>query len=355
MTSEDIIKAIEEKSQMIAESAVDRQYARQPHIWERYGQKGRELGIRDILYTLPYLTEAIKASDASLFINYVLWLKELFAGLNFPDDVLPVTLECMRDVMAELLAPEADAIIGEYIGAGLKQLGDKLAKQTSFIPDGAPYSDLAGAYLNALLQAKREDANRLITDAVKQGVSIRDIYLHVFHATQYEIGRLWHLRQATVAQEHYCSAATERIMSQLYAHIFTTSRIGKTYIGACVGGELHQIGARMVADFFEMEGWDTYYMGANTPAPSILQAIAAHKADVLGISMSISFHRSKLEELIQAVRESPNVPKNLKIMVGGYYFIQNPGIWKIIGADGTAKNAQEAIELANYMTDIINV
>ncbi len=349
MTKEDIIKAIEEKSQIIAEAVVDRQYKLQPHIWEPYGEKGRELGIRDILYTLPYFTEAIKASDTSLFVNYVLWLKELFAGLNFPDEVLPVTLECMRDVMAEMLAPETNTIIGEYISAGLKQLGNEFAKQISFIPDGSPYADLARSYLDALLQAKRDDANRMIMNAVKQGVSVRDIYLHVFHATQYEIGRLWHLKQVTVAQEHYCSAATERIMSQLYAHVFTTNRIGKTYIGACVGGELHQIGARMVADFFEMEGWDTYYMGANTPTPSILQTIIERNADILGLSMSISFHRSKLEELIQTVRESQDVPKNLKIMVGGYYFIQNPGIWKIIGADGSAKNAPEAVGLANSL------
>jgi methanogenic corrinoid protein MtbC1 len=26
---------------------------------------------------------------------------------------------------------------------------------------------------------------------------------------------------------------------------------------------------RMVADFMEMEGWDTYYLGANTPTESV--------------------------------------------------------------------------------------
>ncbi|MDZ7776615.1 MAG: hypothetical protein U5L09_13885 [Bacteroidales bacterium] len=56
-------------------------------------------------------------------------------------------------------------------------------------------------------------------------------------------------------------------MSQLYPYIFNSQRVGKSMVAATVGGELHEMGIRMVADFFEMEGWDTWYLGANAPAP----------------------------------------------------------------------------------------
>jgi signal transduction histidine kinase len=40
-------------------------------------------------------------------------------------------------------------------------------------------------------------------------------------------------------------------------------------------------GARMVADFFELDGWDTYFLGANTPTDSILRAVEERRADIL--------------------------------------------------------------------------
>lgn len=350
MTNEEISRAVEEKANILAEAVAERQYSLQPELWKLYGERGRELSVRDMAYHIPYLTEAIRASDPSSFVNYVLWVKELFRGLNFPDDVLPVMLECMRDVTEEMFPGEVSETTGEYIGAALRKTDQGFETQLSFIPDESPHAELAKTYLNLLLQGKRHDAAARIMTAAEQGVSIKDIYLHVFQASQYEIGRLWHSKKVSVAQEHYCSAATERIMSQLYANIFSTDRAGRSYVGACVGGELHQIGSRMVADFFEMDGWDTYYMGANTPTPSILQAISDHHADVLGISLSMSFHRSTLEDLIRTVRKSEYAEK-LKIIVGGYSFIADPNLWKAVGADGTAENAQEAVILANRLTE----
>ena len=346
MTAEEIDRIFAEKAQFIANATTDRQYALQPEIWERYGEKGRELSLRDMHLHLSYLTQAIKADDVTIFVNYVLWLKELFTGLNFPDSVLPVMLQCMQEVFRQSLPEELSAVTDRYT----KEISDRLslmsAKEESFIPADAPHAELAKTYLKLLLNGSRSEASKLVTDAVEKGVSVQDIYIHVFQASQYEIGRMWHTKQVSVAQEHFCSAATERIMSQLYGRIFTTNRINRVYVGACVGGELHQIGARMVADFFEMEGCDTYYLGANTPAQSILNAIAEHKADILGISCTMSFHRSILEELIKEVRNFRDMPKHLKIIVGGYSFIKNPDLWKEVGADGFALNAKDAIALA---------
>ena len=102
-------------------------------------------------------------------------------------------------------------------------------------------------------------------DAIQHGTSVHDIYLHVFQRSQYEVGRLWQTNQISVGQEHLCTAATQLIMSQLYPLIFGTERKNRRIVAACVGGDLHEIGIRMVADFFEMDGWDTFYLGADVP------------------------------------------------------------------------------------------
>ncbi|WP_311516948.1 hypothetical protein [Paenibacillus polymyxa] len=38
----------------------------------------------------------------------------------------------------------------------------------------------------------------------------------------------------------------------------------------------------MLTDVFEMEGWDTDYLGANVPNGSVIEAIEWHQGDVVG-------------------------------------------------------------------------
>jgi methanogenic corrinoid protein MtbC1 len=218
----------------------------------------------------------------------------------------------------------------------------------SYLHDDAPLSDVARQFMTDLLAGERASATQLILDTIENGTPVRDIYLHVFQNTQREIGRLWETNQVTVAQEHFCTAATQMIMAQLYPHIFNTERIGRRMVATCVSGELHEIGVRMVADFFEMEGWDTYYVGSNAPATSIISTIETYNVDVLGISATMYFHVSEVKKLVEKVRGNP-VGHHVKILVGGYPFLVTPGLWEKIGADGFGRDAQEAIALANQL------
>jgi methanogenic corrinoid protein MtbC1 len=218
-----------------------------------------------------------------------------------------------------------------------------------FIAEGTPLAPLATAYLQALLRGERHIACKLILDAAQSGIAVRDLYLQVFQPTQYEIGRLWQVNQISVAQEHYCTAAAQLIMSQLYPYVFGGEKTRGALVAACVSGELHEVGVRMVSDFFEMDGWRTYYLGANMPMAAVVQAVVQHQADVLAISATITYHARAVESLILAVRRTPECGR-VKILVGGYPFKTDPGLWRMIGADGSAPDAPEAVLLANRLT-----
>jgi methanogenic corrinoid protein MtbC1 len=107
----------------------------------------------------------------------------------------------------------------------------------------------------------------------------------------------------------------------------------------------------MVADFFEMEGWDTYYVGANTPVDSILQTLQERQADVLGISSTMHYHVNAVKVLVDQVRAS-DVGQRVKVLVGGYPFNLHPDLWRKVGADGCGQDAQEAVALANRLLDV---
>lgn len=338
-------QSLRQQEKALAERIVELQYARQPEVWKPYGHPGREKSVRDAGYHLIYLAEALEADDAGLFSEYLAWVKELFTGLKFPDSVLPSTLECTRQVLSEHLPAEIGAPALALLETGIHELAHMSASTASFIDAQAPLGELAGQYLAALLQADRQAASRLILDAADNGVSVKDIYSEVFARAQREIGRLWQTNRISVAQEHFCTAATQMIMSQLYPRIFTGARKDRRLVVGCVGGELHEIGARMVADFFEMEGWDTYFLGANTPLESILCIVDERRADVLALSATMTFHVSAVSQIIAALRGS-RAASHTRVLVGGYPFNLSPQLWQRIGADGYAPDAGTAIAIA---------
>ncbi len=340
--------ALDSERETLAEEIAARHYARQSGVWEPFGKPGWAKSVRDAGYHLAYLSEAIAANQPSLFEDYALWAQALFTGLGFRPDTLKITLECTREVLAERLPPAMNAVVQTFLNSALLRLGQPTGIPPTFLDEHAPLSALAQSYLAALLRGDRREASRLVLDAVDQGTPVKDVYLHVFQPVQHEIGRLWQLNRISVAQEHFCTAATQMIMSQLYPRIFATERKGRTLVATCVGGELHEIGARMVADFFEMEGWDTFYLGANTPTPSIVRTLEERQADVLAVSATITYHVSAVAALIADVRASSR-GGSVKILVGGYPFNVAPGLYKSVGADGTAPNAQEAVWVAERL------
>jgi methanogenic corrinoid protein MtbC1 len=239
----------------------------------------------------------------------------------------------------------------KYLDEGIRQLSEPTEITTSFIQSGQQTSELAQEYLDVLLRSDRSTARQLILDAVKEGIGVKDIYLGVFEPVQREVGRLWQTHRISVAQEHYCSASTQFIMSHLYPYIFNSKKNGRCLVATSVGNELHEIGIRMVADFFEMDGWDTIYLGANMPMEGIIQAIKEQKTDVLALSTTMTFHLSQIAELITQTRLSA---PEIKILVGGYPFNSSPTLWQHFGADGYGGNAEQAIEVANRLISIKN-
>lgn len=331
----------------LAAAIVERQYREQP-VWERYGEEGRKLSLRDQRWHLGYLADALEADDPVLFVNYIRWCKVLFANLELPAGALEGALSCTREVLASELSEPLRGACLEVVDTAIAEIAHAPCELESYLREDAPLGALARGYLDALLAGRRQDASAQILDAVAAGTPVKEIYLHVFQPCQQEVGRLWQHNQLSVAQEHYCTAATQLVMSQLYPQIFSADKTGRRLVAACVGGELHEIGVRMVADFFELEGWDTYYLGANAPATAIVKAVKDREADVLGLSVTMSFHLGRVQRVIEDLRASA-LGARTKVLVGGYPFLAAEKLWKSIGADGWAPDAQSAVELAGQL------
>ena len=226
-------------------------------------------------------------------------------------------------------------------------------EQTSPTPSGSflhgsPREALGERYLSALLAADRRRAAEIVREATASGLTIRDLYLDVFQPVQREIGRLWQSNEISVAEEHFCTASTQALMAQFYPQILATPRIGRKVVVACVGDELHEIGTRMVADFFEMAGWDSIYAGASTPTPDLVRLVCREFPDLVALGVTMHYHLDVAAEAIRRLRAECDP---LRILIGGYALLRQDGLWQSLGADGCAEDAQEAVALGNALIE----
>ncbi len=136
-------------------------------------------------------------------------------------------------------------------------------------------------------------------------------------------------------------------MTLLYERIFSAKKNGKTLLATCVHGELHEFGIRMICDYFESCGWNTYYLGSNMPEKAIVDLIKEKNPDIVAISCTMTFNLSKLTSLIQAIKdagiENP-------VIVGGYPFILDKELYKKIGAGEYSIDFEGAYKLAEEYT-----
>jgi methanogenic corrinoid protein MtbC1 len=172
-------------------------------------------------------------------------------------------------------------------------------------------------FLNALLSGNRSKCSELANNYLNNGVSIEMLYETIIKKALYEVGELWEYNKISVATEHLASAIVEGILNELYFKIISSDKINKTVIVSCVENEFHQIGIKMISDVFEMNGWNSYFLGANTPTNELISFSKTIKPDIFAISLSIYFHLPILEKMIPIIRkEFPELP----MLVGGQAF-----------------------------------
>ena len=341
---------LSEHVDVLAESIVARQYSRQRELWKPYGEVGRARAVRDAHYHIEFLANAVGLEEPGLFVDYFAWCKVVFHHRGLPDSTLGTVLECTREIVTEMLPAALTGAVLPFVAAAFDYLPLAPIDIDSFVSSDEPYGSLAADYLARLLEGNRSAAGYLIGNAMGAGATVEDMHLHVFQPCQWELGRLWQMNCITVADEHYCTAATQLIMSQLYGYIFGGPRNERKMVSTCVGDEMHEIGARMVSDLFELHGWDTHYLGANVPAESVVSTIEEYDPDVLAISATLVSHVSAVKDLIHQVRESP-AGARAKMLVGGHPFRIAPSLWQKVGADATGVDALQALRAADGLLD----
>ena len=169
-------------------------------------------------------------------------------------------------------------------------------------------------YLRGLLAGDRPECRAVFEQWLDADLPLREIYVNLVQRSMYEVGELWARGEVSVATEHLATVITESLMNLLYPRLFAGPRRGKTAVVACVPNELHQTGAKIVADYFELHGWRSFFLGANTPVDALRSMIAEKRPHAAVLCATMGSHLESLLETVAAIRAA--FP-DLAILAGG--------------------------------------
>lgn len=172
-------------------------------------------------------------------------------------------------------------------------------------------------YLSSLLAGDRLACRSIALSLLDQNIPLLTLYTDLFQRSMYEVGDRWERNLISVVTEHIATSITENVIAMAYPRLFAHPKTGKSALVSCVADEYHQIGGRMVADYFEMQGWDSYFAGANQPLVDLLRFVRERQPDVVALSAAICMNLPTLVEAVEAILACSAKPR---IIVGGQAF-----------------------------------
>ncbi|MFA5251904.1 MAG: cobalamin-dependent protein [Phycisphaerae bacterium] len=206
-------------------------------------------------------------------------------------------------------------------------------------------------YLDTLLQGDRKACRGVIEESLQTGTPANSVYSDIIWPIMVEIEHLARVDKITTTQEHLATRINRTIVDQLQNKLPRKPRKGKRIVISCAQAELQELGAQIMADLFESDGWEVKFLGGGLTNDDILAFIHESSPDVLLIYGSEPRQAPDIRQLIDTVRDI-NAWPNMRIMVSGGLFNRAEGLWQEIGADLFAATALEAIQVASQDTPI---
>jgi len=206
------------------------------------------------------------------------------------------------------------------------------------------------AFTQALLAQDVAAANVIVAELRDLGSTMDAIYLQLLAPSARYLGELWEADTCNFSEVTLC---LWRIQTMLYdlspafqsdAAQRTAVPIERRILIANLPGHQHTLGVSMLSEFFRRQGWVTLTIPSPQPR-EIQDSLSIDWFDVLALSAGTDREIDDLQKTIEAARKTSRNPR-LAIMVGGALLLRRPELVSIVGADGTADDANSALTMA---------
>ncbi len=159
------------------------------------------------------------------------------------------------------------------------------------------------------------------------------------------IGSAWRAGQLKVAHEHVASAAIRTFLGHV-ARPISVHPAAPVLITTTPAGQLHELGAILVAAAATSDGWRVVHAGACLPSEEIVSVVQAHRAKAVALSIVHPEDDPHLEEELRRLRRL--LPPGIVVLVGGR---ASGAYWNVLEEIGAIR-VKSLMELSGVLSPL---
>lgn len=200
-------------------------------------------------------------------------------------------------------------------------------------------SKIREEFQRKMLTRDKTGCAKLVIDSLEAGeLDVVELYEEVLSPSLSSISGNNTEQKISIWDEHMRSGIVRMAIELSYPYIVKKDTVQLDSPRAmifCIEEEYHELGARMTTDFLTLLGFDSYFIGANTPEEEAIDAALELKPDLVCISASNFYNLVKIQEVIDSLREliSKDKAKPFSIVVGGYAVANTEGVKEHVKPD----------------------
>ena len=208
-------------------------------------------------------------------------------------------------------------------------------------------SDRIASIRNAVVEGKHAEIETMVQEAIDEKTDLNILINEALIGAMDIVGKKFAADEIFVP-EMIVSAATMKKGLALIKPLLTgdgPQSKGAILIGT-VKGDIHDIGKNLVTMMLEGAGFNVLDLGVDLRRKAYFESGKKLKPDILALSALLTTAMPEMEKVIRAL-ENRGLRDSVKVLVGGAPV--DSKFADEIGADGYAKDAGEAVQLAKKL------
>lgn len=210
-------------------------------------------------------------------------------------------------------------------------------------------NELLEAMRKSVIDGAPEKASALARQSLQDGMEPLEAINYGFVAGITYVGEKYGCREMflpdLLASAEAMKAAVAVLEPEMRRRGTQREMLGKVVLGTAKG-DIHDIGKNLVATLLVASGFQVFDLGTNATTDQFIAKVREVDADIVGVSALLTTTMAGQKAVIEAL-DSAGLRPRVKAIIGGAAVNSK---WAAdIKADGYARNAMDALELAKRL------
>lgn len=203
---------------------------------------------------------------------------------------------------------------------------------------------------DAVVDMEEDTVEELANQSLEEGIDAYETIDQGLAKGMERAGQLFDEEEYFVPELLMCSDAMNVGIDVLKPHLKSdqSGKKGRVVIGV-VEGDTHDIGKNLVRLMLESGGFEVLDLGRDIPPAEFVSKAEEYGADIIGIATLMTTTMPGMREVVD-ILSNKGIREKYKVIVGGGPI--SPAFAKKIGADGYARNAADAVKVAQELLAI---